>query len=114
MGPEQALQAHRDLGGKVMVPIHWGLFDLAVHSWTEPAERLLAAMATAEHEAAADGGGGGGGGGARVALALPLPGQTVRPATVTAGAGRWWPSIPWSTADETPIVSTGQSIVGRN
>lgn len=34
MGPEQAVQAHRDLRGKVMMPVHWGTFDLALHAWT--------------------------------------------------------------------------------
>ena len=37
-GPEQAVLAHHMVGGNVMVPVHWGLFDLALHGWTEPAE----------------------------------------------------------------------------
>ncbi len=40
--PEDAWRAHGDLGGKLMVPIHWGTFDLAFHTWAEPIERLLA------------------------------------------------------------------------
>ena len=24
--------------GKVMLPVHWGLFNLALHGWTEPVE----------------------------------------------------------------------------
>jgi hypothetical protein len=24
------------------MPIHWGLFDLAFHSWTQPIERVFA------------------------------------------------------------------------
>lgn len=24
-----------------MMPIHWGLFDLALHGWRQPIERLL-------------------------------------------------------------------------
>jgi L-ascorbate metabolism protein UlaG (beta-lactamase superfamily) len=43
LNPEQAIEAHRDLGGKTLVPIHWGTFDLSLHSWYEPIERLLAA-----------------------------------------------------------------------
>lgn len=43
MTPEQAVCAHRDLGGRVLLPIHWATFDLALHSWAEPVERLLAA-----------------------------------------------------------------------
>jgi len=40
MTPEEAVQAHIELGGKVFVPIHWGTFRLAFHDWNEPAERL--------------------------------------------------------------------------
>jgi L-ascorbate metabolism protein UlaG (beta-lactamase superfamily) len=43
IGPEQAVVAHRMLRGKVMLPIHWGLFTLAYHGWTEPVERVSVA-----------------------------------------------------------------------
>ena len=36
--PEEATQAVLDLKGKAMVPIHWGMFDLAMHDWFEPVE----------------------------------------------------------------------------
>lgn len=39
MQPEETLQAHLDLNGKLFVPIHWGMFDLALHNWAEPVER---------------------------------------------------------------------------
>ncbi len=38
--PEQTVQAHQDLRGDLLVPIHWGMFDLGLHSWYEPIERL--------------------------------------------------------------------------
>jgi L-ascorbate metabolism protein UlaG (beta-lactamase superfamily) len=43
MGPEGAVRSFRALGasGKLM-PIHWGLFDLALHPWAEPIERVFA------------------------------------------------------------------------
>ena len=41
MGPENAVQASLDLGAKLLMPIHWGTFNLAMHTWTEPIERLL-------------------------------------------------------------------------
>jgi L-ascorbate metabolism protein UlaG (beta-lactamase superfamily) len=47
MFPEQTVQAHIDLGGKVLHPIHWGTFNLALHPWYEPMERLVAAASTA-------------------------------------------------------------------
>jgi len=40
MTPEQSLQAHIDLKGKHLLPIHNGTFDLAFHSWYEPLERI--------------------------------------------------------------------------
>lgn len=49
LNPEQAVEAHRQLGGKILVPIHWGVFDLGLHSWYEPIERLVKA---AEQEGA--------------------------------------------------------------
>ena len=52
MFPEQTVQAHLDLGGKVLHPIHWGTFNLALHPWYEPMERLVAAAAAAHVEVA--------------------------------------------------------------
>lgn len=42
MGPENAANAHLALKGKIMMPIHWGTFNLAPHAWNEPIARLLA------------------------------------------------------------------------
>jgi L-ascorbate metabolism protein UlaG (beta-lactamase superfamily) len=42
LGPDGAVRAFEALGGKgLMMPIHWGLFDLALHGWRQPAQRLL-------------------------------------------------------------------------
>ena len=39
MGPEGAVRTFRALGGDgLLMPIHWGLFDLALHPWNEPIE----------------------------------------------------------------------------
>jgi L-ascorbate metabolism protein UlaG (beta-lactamase superfamily) len=44
MGPDGALRSFRALGGHgFLMPIHWGLFDLAFHAWTQPIERVFAA-----------------------------------------------------------------------
>lgn len=40
MLPEHSLQAHLDLKGKAMMPIHNGTFDLSMHEWYEPFERV--------------------------------------------------------------------------
>ena len=45
MHPEESLQAHIDLRGKVMLPIHNGTFDLSLHAWSDPFERI-ASLAT--------------------------------------------------------------------
>ena len=41
LGPDNALVAHRMLGGGTLLPVHWGTFDLGLHPWDEPAEILL-------------------------------------------------------------------------
>jgi L-ascorbate metabolism protein UlaG (beta-lactamase superfamily) len=42
LGPEGAARAFTALGGKgLLMPIHWGLFDLALHAWRQPIQRLL-------------------------------------------------------------------------
>jgi L-ascorbate metabolism protein UlaG (beta-lactamase superfamily) len=43
MDPESAVQAHRDLGAKTMLPVHWATFNLSYHGWAEPILRALAA-----------------------------------------------------------------------
>jgi L-ascorbate metabolism protein UlaG (beta-lactamase superfamily) len=46
MLPEQSVQAHLDLNGRVLMPVHNGTFDLALHPWYEPFARLSAAAAS--------------------------------------------------------------------
>jgi L-ascorbate metabolism protein UlaG (beta-lactamase superfamily) len=42
MGPDGAAQAFREMGGTgLLMPIHWGLFDLALHAWRQPIQRML-------------------------------------------------------------------------
>ncbi len=73
MNPEEAVLAHRDLGGDVLLPIHWATFDLALHSWAEPIERLLRAADTET-------------------VATPRPGGRFLPAQPRA-ADHWWRAI---------------------
>ena len=88
IGPEQAVLAHRMLQGRVLLPVHWGLFTLAAHGWTEPIERVLAAAAQG-HDT----------------VIVPKPGQGIEPGAPSP-LERWWPSLPWDTAAQHPIVST--------
>ena len=48
MQPEQSLRAHLDLKARYMLPIHNSSFDLAMHAWYEPLQRLANAAETYE------------------------------------------------------------------
>ncbi|MDE2271884.1 MAG: MBL fold metallo-hydrolase [Xanthomonadaceae bacterium] len=75
MHPEQTVQAHLDLRGDWLLPIHNGTFDLSVHPWHEPFERVL----TLAH---AHG----------IALATPVMGERVSIDAPHAG-DRWWRAV---------------------
>lgn len=72
MGPQKAIDANLALKGNLMMPIHWGTFNLALHAWYEPVERLLKYAAEKD-----------------VKLFLPKPGE---PTEVTGQAynSEWW------------------------
>jgi len=40
MFPEETAQAGVDLNARVIMPIHWGAFKLALHDWTDPVKRV--------------------------------------------------------------------------
>ncbi|MDL2354359.1 MAG: MBL fold metallo-hydrolase [Pseudomonadota bacterium] len=42
MQPEETLQAFIDLKGKILMPVHNGTFDLGLHRWQEPLDRIAA------------------------------------------------------------------------
>ncbi|MGN7457195.1 MBL fold metallo-hydrolase [Paenibacillus pasadenensis] len=73
MLPEETVQAHRDVRGSLLLPIHWGAFRLALHAWTDPVERLLRA-------ASVDG----------VAVCTPRIGETVTLGKAEPPATPWW------------------------
>ncbi len=74
LGPDNAARAFEAMGARgLMMPIHWGLFNLALHAWKQPVERML--------EVADEKG---------IKLWLPEPGA---PTEVVAGAelrSGWW------------------------
>jgi L-ascorbate metabolism protein UlaG (beta-lactamase superfamily) len=43
LGPDHAAKAFDAMSpkGGLMMPIHWGLFNLALHAWKQPVERML-------------------------------------------------------------------------
>lgn len=84
MQPEESLQAHMDLRGKVMLPIHNGTFDLALHSWHEPFDRI-SQLAQAKG----------------VALSTPQMGERVDVRHPQPGS-RWW--VPGLAAETAPLA----------
>lgn len=72
MMPEETVQAHVDVKGNVMIPIHWAAFTLSLHDWTDPVERAV--------KAAKERG---------VEVATPKIGETVK-----VGAGEY-PTVAW-------------------
>jgi L-ascorbate metabolism protein UlaG (beta-lactamase superfamily) len=75
MTPEEGVATHLDVGGDLLIPLHWGTFNLAFHDWSEPADRLW-------REAKARG----------VRLAVPRPGQRIDVDDPPAVDG-WWQAI---------------------
>ena len=75
MQPEETLQAHLDLRGKVLMPIHNGTFDLGLHAWNEPFERIVA-LAKAQG----------------VPLSTPEMGQPTS-LLEPAGGTAWWQAV---------------------
>jgi L-ascorbate metabolism protein UlaG (beta-lactamase superfamily) len=72
MQPEQTVQAHIDLRGRWLMPVHNGTFDLAMHPWQEPFERVV--TLTAERQ---------------IPLSTPRMGERLDLAGPHAGE-RWW------------------------
>jgi L-ascorbate metabolism protein UlaG (beta-lactamase superfamily) len=89
LGPEQAVTAHRWVRGEVLMPIHWGLWNLALHGWTEPIERVLVEV-----------------GRQGVDVVAPRPGASFELDPLPP-LERWWPEVPWETAEEHPVVARG-------
>lgn len=43
INPEEAVRAHLAARGGLLVPVHWGTFNLAYHPWNEPISRMVSA-----------------------------------------------------------------------
>ena len=73
MGPDNASNAHIALRGILMMPIHWGTFNLALHAWREPIQLLQDFAAPNQKD---------------IALFAPKPGE---PTEVTGPYNsKWW------------------------
>jgi L-ascorbate metabolism protein UlaG (beta-lactamase superfamily) len=75
MTPEEGVAAHVDLGGGLLVPVHWATFNLSTHAWTEPADRLWLEAKARD-----------------VQLAVPRPGERIDVADPPPVDG-WWQAL---------------------
>ena len=75
MTPEEAVTAHLDVRGGLLVPVHWGTFNLAFHAWSEPVDRLWREAKARE-----------------VTLAVPRPGERIDVSDPPAVDG-WWQTV---------------------
>ncbi len=93
LGPDNALEAHRLLGGGSFLPVHWGTFDLALHDWDEPAERLIEVAPERD-----------------VHLVMPMLGAPVEPSRVE-GTEPWWRAIASRTVAAAPSDGPGEQLL---
>ncbi|VAW19860.1 Outer membrane protein romA [hydrothermal vent metagenome] len=73
MMPEETVQASIDLKSKLVLPIHWGAFTLALHDWTDPVERITKKA-----------------GELNLPVTTPKIGEPVILGNTTAPTERWW------------------------
>jgi L-ascorbate metabolism protein UlaG (beta-lactamase superfamily) len=75
MEPEDGVATHLDVRASLLVPVHWCTFNLAMHDWAEPADRLWSEAKARD-----------------VRLAVPRPGERVDVDTPPPVDG-WWQAI---------------------
>ena len=75
LGPDNAVKALELLGNPPFLPIHWGTFNLAMHAWDAPAERLV--------ELAPNAG---------ITMMIPRLGEAIEPAA-GARVEPWWRAV---------------------
>ncbi len=73
MTPEQAIQTHHDVRGRVLLPVHWATFNLGFHAWREPVDRAVAAAEMSD-----------------ATIVVPRPGELVEPGAVSPEVEPWW------------------------
>jgi len=40
--PDEVIKGFNDLGGRYLVPVHWGMFNMSLHNWFDPAVEVAA------------------------------------------------------------------------
>ena len=90
LGPDNALEALKLLGGGSFLPVHWGTFDLAIHDWDQPAERLFEIAPSLDTH-----------------LLMPMIGAPVEPSRVE-GVETWWRTIS-AIERQSPLGNSGDA-----
>lgn len=75
MTPEQSVQAFEDLRGKVLFPVHNSTFDLAMHPWRAPLDRIAERAQSRS-----------------IALATPVIGEVLTVGQARSNL-RWWQGL---------------------
>ena len=73
MMPEETVQAHIEVKGNSLIPIHWGAFSLALHDWTDPIERVTKAAKERQ-----------------IFVSTPKIGELIRVGAVAYPSDVWW------------------------
>ncbi len=73
MFPEETAQAAYDVQARIMMPIHWGAFTLALHDWNDPVKRVVRKANELE-----------------VPITVPMIGQSISLDKVSAQIEEWW------------------------
>jgi len=75
MTPEEAVRTHLDARGGLLIPVHWATFNLALHPWSDPVDRIWRCAKEQE-----------------VSLSIPRPGERVDAAAPLEVDG-WWQGL---------------------
>ncbi|RSD08464.1 MBL fold metallo-hydrolase [Amycolatopsis eburnea] len=75
MTPEEGVAAGLDVRAKLLVPVHWATFQLAMHPWGEPADRVWREAKAAD-----------------LPLAIPRPGERID-VTAPPPVDGWWQAL---------------------
>ena len=84
MTPEEAIATHLDLRGGLLIPVHWATFNLALHSWGDPVDRIW--REAKEHD---------------ISLVVPRPGERVN-ADDPSEVDGWWQQLAGETKRRPP------------
>ena len=69
--PEEAVQACLDVNAKILLPVHWATFDLALHPWDESIRKVVDLAQEKE-----------------IDVVTPMPGEKIIPGVTTTK--QWW------------------------